>query len=97
MLSADAPASAGHTGLAWPPDLMCLMTLPRSETLSTVLPDSLELVVSSSRSSGLEDVSDLTLTRLGGAALLVAPDVEICTNRNRLSKGGTGGMRRGSK
>ena len=73
------------------------MTLPRSETLSTVLPDALELVVSSSRSSGLEDVSDLTLTRLGGAALPVAPDVEICADRNRLGRGGTGGMRRGSK
>ena len=70
---------------------MCCMTLPRSEAPLTVLADSLELVVSSSRSSGLEDVSDLPLTRLGGAALLEAPDVEICTDRNRLGKGGTGG------
>ena len=72
---------------------MCYMTLPRSEAPLTVLADSLELVVSSSRSSGLEDVSDLPLTRLGGAALLEAPDVEICTDRNRLGKGGAGGTR----
>ena len=75
---------------------MCLITLPRPKVFSTVLPDSLELFVPSSHSSGLEDVSDLTRARLGGAVLLVAPDVEICTDRSRLGNGGTGGLRRGS-
>ena len=54
---------------------MCCMTLPRSEAPLAVPADSLELVVSSSRSSGLEDVSDLPLTRLGGAALLERGDL----------------------
>ena len=66
---------------------MRLITLPRPKVFSTALPDSLELFVPSSHSSGLEDVSDLTRTRLGGAVLLVAPDVEICTDRSRLGNG----------
>ena len=76
---------------------MCCMTLPRSGAPLTAPADSLELVVSSSRSSELDDVSDLPLTRLGGAALLEAPDVEICTDRNRLGRGGAGGTRRGRR